>query len=67
MEQLHRNLMKNKIIITPQIQGYIEILSFNNDVKFLYFIVHYFITKYIFGQSKVADLANHLKKNFKHF
>ena len=35
MEQLHRNLMKNKIIITPQIQGYIEIPSFNNDVKFL--------------------------------
>ena len=35
MEQLHQNLMKNKIIIIPQIQGDIEIPGFNNDVKFL--------------------------------
>ena len=34
MEQLHPNLMKNKII-TPEIQSYIETPSFNNDVIFL--------------------------------
>ena len=34
MEQLHPNLIKNKII-TPQIQSYIETPSSNNDVKFL--------------------------------
>ena len=40
MEQLHRNLMKSKVIITSQIQSYIEtpsfkLYGFNYDVEFL--------------------------------